>query len=126
MTDMSPEQLLHLGPDELRQLSPRRVLALIQDLWRRWGLGGHSLRLQHEGEDYLVSCQEDAFAVYRRLRATASPHATPGWPVCLVTVDHILDECTPPLEDEDHFACHLGLADWLTLIQQTYGEADPD
>lgn len=126
MTVENPEQLLRLSSDELHQLAPRQVLSLIQDLCRRWGIFGQSLELHHEGEEYVVSCQEDAFTVYRRVTAAATPHATPGWPVCLVTVDHILDECTPPLEEQDHFACHLGLPDWLTLIQQRYGEASPD
>ncbi|MGQ9919698.1 MAG: hypothetical protein ACUVRZ_00035 [Desulfobacca sp.] len=118
MTDIAAEQLLELDTEALHRLPPPRLWALVQDLCRRWGIYGQSLTLRHEGEEYLVACQEHAFTVYRRVAMAATPHATPGWPVCLVSAEHILDECTPPLEEQDHFACHLNLADWLTLIQQ--------
>jgi len=121
MAAVAPEQLLELTTEALHQLPPSQVLALVQELCRRWGIYGRSLTLRHEGEEYVVACQEMAFAVYRRVAAAATPHTTPGWPVCLVTADHILDECTPPFEEKDYFACHLGLADWLTLIQQACG-----
>ncbi len=124
MPDLTPEDLLHLGSDEVAELPPRRVLALIQDLFRHWGLFGRELPLWHEGEEYCAWCQETVFVVYRRVAPAAVPHGAPGWPVLLVSSEAILDECTPPLEEKDHFACHLGLADWLTLIQQGYAATE--
>jgi hypothetical protein len=117
-----PGQKIPLNVEELHRWPPDRVLALIQDLCRRWGIFGQRLSLRHEGEEYVFACGETDFFVYRRLAPAATTHAPPGWPVCLVTADQILDECTPPFPDHDHFACHLGLADWLTLIQEAYGD----
>lgn len=122
MIDLSAKKLLALGQEELHQVPPAQILTLIQDLFKGWGLYGQNLSLHHEGEEYVASCHERAFVVYRRVQAAATAHATPGWPVCLVTPDAIIDECTPPIQEKDYFACNLGLADWLTLIQQRYGK----
>ncbi len=118
--DLQPEDLLTLGAETLHHLPPARVLALIQALWQQWQLGEQNLTLFHEGAEYVASCRSTHFVVYRRVRGTATPHAASGWPVCLVTANEILDECTPPFPDQDYLACQLSLADWLTLIQQTY------
>lgn len=122
MPELIPEDLLSLCTEELHRLPPGQVLDLIQKLFRDWGLFGESLTLRHEGEEYLASCQTHAFVVYRRVTGATTPHAAPGWPVCLVTAEAVFDECTPLPEGKDYFACHLGLADWLAIIQQTYGQ----
>jgi|GEM_PF-1674712 len=122
MTSLSSEKNPPPGLEELQHWPPSRVLAAIQDRCRRWGIFGQCLQLFHEGEEYVFYCGETEFFVYRRLAAAAVSHTQPGWPVCLVTADQVLDECTPPFPEQDHFACHLGLADWLTLIQEAYGD----
>ena len=106
--------------DDLHKLPATEVLAYIQNIFQKWGIYGRKLTLGHEGEKYAFSCDEKAFVVYRLVSGVGGP---PGWPVCLVTAAGIIDECSPPYHDEDYFASHLGLADWLTIIQQDYEDS---
>jgi hypothetical protein len=108
---------------ELQNISPSQALAHIQKLFKKWGIYNQKLTLQHEGDEYAFSCHDEAFVVYRLLPAAPRSPATPGWPVCLVTAAGVIDECSPPYADEDYFASHLGLADWLTIIQQYYDQS---
>ena len=41
----------------------------------------------------------------------------PGWPVCLVTDEAVVDETSPPHLPEDEFASGLSLNGWLDLIE---------
>jgi hypothetical protein len=123
MTDPAIEALIEeLLEGELQKIPPARVLGHIQKLFKTWGIFGKKLTLKHEGAEYAFSCQEKAFVVYRLLAVGEKPAGTPGWPVCLVTAEGVIDECSPPYADEDYFASHLGLADWLIIIQQYYGQ----
>ncbi len=109
--------------DELEKLPATQVLAYIQKLFRKWGIYDQKLTLRHEGEEYAFSCRDEAFVVYRLVPEGGRPAGHPGWPVCLVTVEGVIDECSPPYHDEDYFASHLGLADWLAIIQQDYADS---
>jgi hypothetical protein len=107
---------------ELQNLPPSLLLEYIQNLFKKWSIYNQKLTLQHEGDTYVFSCHDTAFVVYRLLPAAGKPPGAPGWPVCLVTTEGVIDECSPPYHNEDYFASHLGLADWLAIIQQYYGE----
>lgn len=107
---------------ELEKLPPDRVLEHIQNLFMKWGIYNQKLTLQHAGDEYAFSCHDKAFIVYRLLPGVGNPRGAPGWPVCLVTAAGVIDECSPPYHDEDYFACHLCLDDWLAIIQQSFGE----
>ncbi|MBW1917142.1 MAG: hypothetical protein JRI57_03850 [Deltaproteobacteria bacterium] len=100
--------------------SPPRLFRQIQDLFRRLGIFGQKLPLEFEGYKYLISCDERAFLVYRINEQCGVPPGIPGWPVCLVTAETVVDECSPsPLECE-FFNTGLALADWLEIIEQYY------
>ena len=45
------------------------------------------------------------------------PPGRPGWPVCLVTAEAVVDETSPPHLPEDEFASGLSLDGWLDLIE---------
>jgi hypothetical protein len=122
MVGPTTEDLTEFSESELQRLSPALVLEHIQTLFRKWGIYNQKLTLQHEGDEYAFSCHDQAFVVYRLLPVAGTPPGAPGWPVCLVTADGVIDECSPPYHDEDYFASHLGLADWLAIIQQYFGE----
>jgi hypothetical protein len=107
---------------ELQKLPPDGVLTHIQKLFKQWGIYNQKLTLNHEGDDYVFSCRENAFVIYRLLPSAGKSPGPPGWPVCLVTAAGVTDECSPPSHDEDYFASHLGLADWLAIIQQYFGD----
>lgn len=123
MADPTNDISTEFSEPELQKLPPARVLALIQKLFTQWGIYNQKLTLQHEGDEYAFSCHDQAFVVYRLLPAAGTSPGPPGWPVCLVTAERIIDECSPPFYEEDYFASHLGLADWLTLIQQYFGDS---
>ncbi|MBM4294951.1 MAG: hypothetical protein FJ126_08625 [Deltaproteobacteria bacterium] len=102
---------------EWEQLTPAELLGRIQDLFRELGLFDQTLTLTHRGRKYLARCDSRSFTVYRCLdRCHLSPGA-PGWPVCLVTEDAIIDETSSPHPGDDEFASGLALVNWLNLIE---------
>ena len=122
MADPTTDNIPEFSDGELQKLPPTLVLEHIQKLFKKWGIYNQKLTLQHEGDEYAFSCHDQAFVVYRLLPVAGKSPGAPGWPVCLVTADGIIDECSPPYHDEDYFASYLGLADWLAIIQQYFGE----
>lgn len=100
--------------------SPAEVLRRIQARFRELGVFGKTQTLQLRGEKYLVSCDEQAFAVYRVVEQCHLPPGRPGWPVCLVTGEAVLDETSPPHLPEDEFTSGLSLEEWLKLIDSLY------
>ncbi len=101
-------------------ISPAELLARIQARFRELGCFGAPLSLTHNGEKYLATCDDRSFAVYRLLdRGHVSP-GRPGWPVCLVTAEAVVDENSPPHLAEDEFASGLSLEGWLELVESLY------
>jgi hypothetical protein len=103
-------------------LPPSELLSRIQDLFREMDLFDQPLTLFHQGQTYLVSCDGRSFIIYRLSPDCHLPPGKPGWPVCLVTADMVVDESSLPGLEEDEFAAGLTLLDWLTLIKQTFGK----
>jgi hypothetical protein len=97
------------------------VLRQIQARFRELGLLGATLTLTQAGVKYLVRCDAFAFAVYRLVEGCHMPPGQPGWPVCLVTGEAVVDETSPPHLPGDEFACGLSLTDWLDLLESRYG-----
>ncbi|AEB10389.1 hypothetical protein [Desulfobacca acetoxidans] len=108
--------------ENLHTLPPTRLLHRLQELFQQWGIYKQRLIVNHEGENYLIACDEEAFVVYRLLPAHGKSPGAPGWPVCLLTANTMADECSPPHDGEDHFASRLSLADWLVIIEEFYGK----
>ncbi len=107
-------------PSLAADTSPTELLGRIQDLFRELGLFEQRLALTHEGQKYLSSCNGAAFTVYRLNENSHVPPGIPGWPVCLVTAEAVIDETSPPFLAEDEFASGLTLQDWLRLIEETF------
>jgi hypothetical protein len=101
------------------KISPAELLGRIQARFRELGLFGSPLTLTHNGEKYLAACDDQAFAVYRLVNRCHLPPGRPGWPVCLVTAEAVVDETSPPHLADDEFASGLSLKDWLDLIEAT-------
>jgi hypothetical protein len=99
------------------EISPAELLGRIQARFRELDLFGSPLTLSHNGENYLAACDDRAFAVYRLVDQCHVPPGRPGWPVCLVTHEVVVDETSPPHLAEDEFASGLGLEEWLDLIE---------
>ncbi|MDP3181843.1 MAG: hypothetical protein Q8M54_03375 [Desulfobaccales bacterium] len=104
------------------QSRPAEVLAQIQALFKKLGLFEKKLTLSHQGHKYLASCDSQSFTVYRLIEKCHHPPGEPGWPVCLVTRETIIDETSPPPLPQDEFSSGLTLPDWLQLIEKTFGE----
>jgi hypothetical protein len=99
------------------QASPAELLVRIQSRFRELGCFGSRVTLTHNGEKYLAACDDRSFAVYRVLEQGHFPPGRPGWPVCLVTNEAVVDETSPPHLAEDEFASGLSLNGWLDLIE---------
>jgi hypothetical protein len=109
------------GPDATSPPSPAELLRRIQARFRELGLFGSTLTLTHQGEKYLAACDDQAFAVYRLVDHCHVPPGRPGWPVCLVSPETVVDETSPPHLADDEFASGLSLEAWLKLIDSLYG-----
>jgi hypothetical protein len=96
---------------------PAEILSRIQELFRELGIFGQTLTLTHKGHKYLVRGDAHAFTVYRCIDKCQLPPGKPGWPVCVVTADALIDETSPPQPVDDEFASGLTLADWVKLIE---------
>lgn len=107
--------------DSTSQTSPAEMLARIQDRFRELGIFGQSLSLTYQADKYLVRCNTEAFAVYRLVSHCHVPPGRPGWPVCLVTGEVMVDETSPPHVPEDEFSSGLSLEGWLDLVDSLYG-----
>jgi hypothetical protein len=99
------------------EISPAELLGRIQARFRKLGRFGLLLTLTHNGETYLATCDDRSFAVYRVLAQGHVSPGRPGWPVCLVTAEAVVDETSPPHVPEDEFASGLSLDGWLDLIE---------
>ena len=105
------------NPEHGSENSPAELLGRIQARFRELGLLGERLSLSHGGRQYLVACDDRAFTVYCLVEHCHIPPGRPGWPVCLVTAETVVDETSPPQMPEDEFASGLSLEGWLDLIE---------
>jgi hypothetical protein len=99
------------------ETSPAELLRRIQARSRELGLFGAPLTLTHNGEKCLASCDDRVFAIYRLVEKCHVPPGRPGWPVCLVTAEAVVDETSPPQMPKDEFASGLGLEESLQIIE---------
>ena len=109
--------------DRIEEEAPAELLRRIQARFRELGLFGSPLTLTHKGEKYLVNCDDRVFAVYRLVEKCHVSPGRPGWPVCLVTAEVVVDETSPPQMADDEFASGLSLEGWLALIDSVYAPA---
>ncbi len=52
------------------------------------------LRIRHRDRRYHISCSENKFFAYRINDNARIPPGFPGWPVCIITSDHMIDDAT--------------------------------
>ena len=104
------------------QSRPGEVLAQIEALFKKLGLFEKTLTLTHQGHKYLAGCDAQSFTIYRLIERCHLPPGKPGWPVCLVSQETIIDETSLPHLTEDEFSSGLTLCDWLQLIEKEFGK----
>ena len=51
-----------------------------------------TLRIRHRNRRYRISCSEDKFFAYRINDNCGVSPGFPGWPVCIITRDQLIDD----------------------------------
>jgi hypothetical protein len=103
-----------------RDPSPEEVFAKIKEMFQVLGILGESLSVEHEGNRYRVTCDEQSFMVYRVSENNGLRHHVPGWPVCLVNSHTIFEESCSPELGRDHCACGRSIEGWLEEISSRF------
>jgi len=111
-TDPSTRPIQDIGQ------APAVLLGNIRDYFVSAGLFGLTLSLRYQGQWYRVSCDDEAFMVYRVNSGVALKHHVPGWPVCMVTRETIFEEHHAPGLGNDHCACGADIARWMGIIRE--------
>lgn len=113
-------ETIPIGDRKVPERSPLQVFATIRSLFTGLGVLGENLVVEHEGNLYRVTCDEETFMVYRVAENNGLRHHVPGWPVCLVNSHTIFEEqCSPEL-GQDHCACGTRLEEWLEVIRKRF------
>jgi len=72
--------------------NPTEILQKFVGVFLSKGWLNRTLRIRHQDRRYHVSCSELEFSAYRINDCCEIPPGFPGWPVCIITRDHILDD----------------------------------
>lgn len=73
---------------------PIDVLQNFVGVFMHKGWLNHTLRIKHRNKRYRISCSEKQFFAYRINDNCGISPGYPGWPVCIITHDHIIDDAT--------------------------------
>jgi hypothetical protein len=91
---------------------PMDVLREFVGVFMSKGWLNRELRIKHRDRRYRIFCSERNFFVYRINDNCGVSWGFPGWPVCIVTHEHIIDDSARP-------ACEStgpSAEDWLRCI----------
>jgi hypothetical protein len=75
-----------------RKQNPPLILREFIDLFTSRGWLNQALRIRRGDRKYRITCSETGFFAYRINEGHGLPPGLPGWPVCLVTPDRIMDD----------------------------------
>ena len=76
------------------EIKPTEVLQSLVGVFMKNGWLNQTLRIKHRGRKYRISCSEKKFFAYRINDNCGISPGYPGWPVCIITHDHIIDDAT--------------------------------
>jgi hypothetical protein len=82
----------HTDTKKTPQQKPGEVLRQLVDLFHTKGWLNRHVRIVHNERKYRVFCSESQFSAYRVNDHWGMPPGVPGWFVCLVTEDRILED----------------------------------
>jgi hypothetical protein len=71
---------------------PTDVLQEFVGVFISKGWLNQTLRIRHRDGRYHISCSEKKFFAYRINDNCGISPGFPGWPVCIITHDHIIDD----------------------------------
>jgi hypothetical protein len=72
--------------------NPTDVLQKFVGVFMSKGWLNQTLRIKHRDRRYRISCSEKKFFAYRINDNCAVSPGYPGWPVCIITHDQIIDD----------------------------------
>ena len=99
------------------QFPKREPTVLLREfitLFESKGWLNRTLRLRHNSRRYRIFCSEMEFLAYRINDHSGIPPGFPGWPVCLVTEDQVIDDST----HSQFPSAEPGAHDWLRCIAE--------
>jgi hypothetical protein len=73
-----------------------------------------TLRIKHRDRRYRISCSEKKFFAYRINDKCAVTPGYPGWPVCIITHDQIIDDA----KMSAFASAEPSVNDWLRCIHE--------
>jgi hypothetical protein len=93
-------------PDEL---SPKDFLQQFIDVFESKGWLNRNLRIRHRSRSYRILCSEKEFLVYRINDNCGIPPGIPGWPVCIINHERIIEDAHMSAFE----STELGAYEWL-------------
>src|SRR5574340_1556958 len=94
------------------QHTPSDILNLFVGLFTGRGWLNQTLRIRHAQKRYRICCSEKEFFVYRINDHGGVSPGFPGWPVCIVTPDRVIEDsllCPSPSREPS-------VREWLRCI----------
>jgi hypothetical protein len=74
------------------QKDPSDILREFIDVFAAKGWLNRTLRIRHRDRRYRICCSENEFFAYRINDSPGVSHGFPGWPVCRVTPDRMVED----------------------------------
>ena len=94
------------------EMNPIEILQQLIGVFASKGWLNQTLRIKHRDRRYRVVCSETKFFAYRINDCCGVPPGLPGWPVCLVSGDQIIEDA-----DMGAFAStEPSVGEWLRCI----------
>jgi hypothetical protein len=97
------------GPGENE---PMEVLQRFVEVFISKGRLNQTLRIKRLGRRYRIFCSESKFFAYQINDNYGVSWGFPGWPVCIVTADQIIEDSEMSIST----ATELSVHDWLRCI----------
>jgi len=91
---------------------PMDVLQRFVEVFMSKGRLNQTLRIKHRGRRYRIFCSESKFFAYQINENFGVSWGFPGWPVCIVTPDQIIEDSEMSSFAPDEPSVH----DWLRCI----------
>ena len=105
---MSEKKRLHNDGEGHSQ----EVLRNLVGVFESKGWLDQTLRIRHRDRRYRIFCSRKKFLAYRINDNCHVRHGFPGWPVCIITVDQIIDDS----EMSRFPSAEPSARDWLRCI----------
>ncbi len=93
-------------------MKPADVLRQFVDVFTDKGWLNRTIRIKRHDRKYTVLCSEKTFIAYRINDNWGLSPGTPGWPVCIIDRDQVVEDLASTALDP----AEPGVHDWLCCI----------